>query len=238
MKKSFILLFVLLSGQLLGQLKPEKIKIGLMAGYAFYQQDDLKSINHQIQSQLPFEAQIIDNFDPVFYFGGYAQYELFNHFCIGPVYEYRYTGSRLGTKDYSGTYSFDQYVKAHQIGLKFDYSLLSMKQIVLNAQLSGGASFTDWKMDSNLEVGEDGDYSEHQVDKFKGHGWYVSPGISFGYRLIPQVTLIGSATYSFDIAQRYKYLMNTAVNVINNPDWSGIKLSLGIEFNLNNLRKD
>lgn len=238
MKKSFILLFVLLSGQLLGQLKPEKIKIGLMAGYAFFQQDDLKSINHQIQSQLPFEAQIIDNFDPVFYFGGYAQYELFNHFYMGPVYEYRYTGSRLGTKDYSGRYSFDQYGKAHQIGLKFDYSLLYMKQIVLNAQLSGGASFTDWKMDSNLEVGEDGDYSEHQVDKFKGHGWYVSPGISFGYRLIPQVTLIGSATYSFDIAQRYKYLMNTAVNVINNPDWSGIKLSLGIEFNLNNLRKD
>lgn len=209
-----------------------------MAGYAFYQQDDLKSVNHQIQSQLPFEAGIIDNFDPVFYFGGYVQYELFNHFYMGPVYEYRYTGSRLGTKDYSGVYSFDQYVKAHQIGLKFDYSLLSMKQIVLNAQLSGGASFTDWKMDSNLEARKGGDYSEKHIDKFTGHGWYVSPGISFGYRLIPQVTLIGSANYSFEIAPRYKYLMNTAVNVINYPDWSGIKLSLGIELNLNNLLKD
>lgn len=208
-----------------------------MVGYAFYQQDDLKSVNHQIQSQLPFEAGIIDNFDPVFYFGGYVQYELFNHFYLGPAYEYRYTGSRLGTKDYSGIYSFDQYVKAHQIGLKFDYSLLSMKQIVLNAQLSGGASFTDWKMDSNLEIGEEADYSEHQLDKFKGHSWYVAPGISFGYRFIPQLTLTGSAGYSFDMAQKYKYLMNTAVNVINYPDWGGIKLSLGIELNLNNLMK-
>ena len=94
---------ILFSWQLSAQLNPEKIKLGVMAGYAFYQQDDLKSVNREILSQLPFESQIIDNFDPVFFFGCYAQYELFSHFYIGPAYEYRYTGSRLGTKDYSGS---------------------------------------------------------------------------------------------------------------------------------------
>ncbi len=152
---------ILFSWQLSAQLNPEKIKLGVMAGYAFYQQDDLKSVNREILSQLPFESQIIDNFDPVFFFGGYAQYELFSHFYIGPAYEYRYTGSRLGTKDYSGIYSFDQYVKAHQIGLKFDYSLVSLKKIVFNVQLNGGAGFTDWKMDSNLEIGEEVQFRQY-----------------------------------------------------------------------------
>ena len=60
---------ILFSWQLSAQLNPEKIKLGVMAGYAFYQQDDLKSVNREILSQLPFESQIIDNFDPVFFFG-------------------------------------------------------------------------------------------------------------------------------------------------------------------------
>jgi hypothetical protein len=232
MKKAATFLLILLSWQLSAQLNPEKIKLGVTAGYAFYDQKDLKDINREIIAQLPFEARIIDNFEPVFYFGGYVQYELSNRFSLGPNYEYHYTGSRLGIKDYSGTYSFDQYVNAHQIGLKFNYSLMSFQRFIFETQLGGGACFTDWRMDTNLEIGEDGEYPESQLEKLKGHSWYVSPGLNFGYRLISQVTLTGSATYSFDIARKYKYLKNKNVNVINSPDWSGFKLSVGIEFNL------
>lgn len=233
MRKFALLLFVLLSWQLSAQVNPEKIKLGGIAGYAFYEQHDLKEVNREILAQLPFEARIIDNFEPVFYVGGYVQYELFNRFFLGPKYEYHYSGSRLGTKDYSGIYSFDQYINAHQVGLKFNYSFVSFQRFIFESQLGGGACFTDWRLDTNLEVGEEGEYSEHQLEKFKGYSWYISPGLNFGYRLVSQVTLTGSASYSFDIAGKYKYLKNKNFDVVNSPDWSGFKVSVGIEFNLN-----
>ncbi len=231
MQKLIVLLFVILTGQLSAQLNPEKLKIGAIGGYAFYNQNDLKFINQETLNQLPFDAEIVDNFKPSFYFGAYIQYETLKRFYIGPAYEYHDTGSRLGARDYSGIFSFDQYVHKHQIGLKTDYSLTPpSNRIGLDAEMNAGVNFTNWKMDSNLEIGDDGEYSEQEIDKFRGFSWYVSPALNFSYRIFSQVFLTGNAAYSFELHKKYHYKNNKSLKVVKTPAWSGFKLSLGIEF--------
>ncbi len=232
MRKLVVLFFILLSVQLSAQLNPEKVKIGIQSGYAFYGQKDLNSINQDIINQLPFEARIIDDFKPVLFIGAYVQYDLFSRFSVGPAYEYHYTGSRVGVKDYSGIFSFDQYVHTHRVGLKADYCLIPFGRVKFNIEMNAGASFTDWKMDSNLEIGDNGEYSEHQLDKLKGLSWYISPALKFKYRLIPKICFVGAVAYSFDLIKDYHYKENRDIEIVKFPDWSGISLSLGLEFKL------
>ncbi len=233
MKKILVLIMVLLScWQLSAQFNPGRLKFGILGGYAFNSQDDLKSLNQIIIDDILFDTDIIDDFESVFYFGGYAQYELFNRFYLGPAYEYHYTGSRLGVRDYSGMFSFDQYVRKHQLGLKADYLLISMNRAFLAAELNFGANFTDWEMDSKLEIGENEEYSEQELEKLEGFSWYVSPTLKLGYRILSWVSLTGRVAYFFDVNQDYHYQNNKTIDVIKNPDWSGLKLSAGLEFQL------
>ncbi len=234
MKKITVLLFLILSLHVAAQMDPGKLKMGVISGYAFYQHDDLKAANRNVLSQIPFNARIIDNFEPAVFIGGYVQYELLRYFYMGPVYEYHYTGSRIGARDYSGMYSFDQYLNAHQIGLKLDYALVTVETIIFNLQLNGGAGFTDWRMESRIQFAGEEDYAEDEIEKFKGHSWYVTPGINLEYEIYPRIILTGTASYLFDIAGKYTYLYNRNMDVINQPHWGGLKLSGGIAFRLNN----
>lgn len=232
MRKIVVLTFILLSLKLSAQNQTEKIKIGIQSGYAFYGQEDLKLLNQNVIGQVPFVVKAIDDFDPVFYFGAYIQYGLFNRFYIGPSYEYHYTGSRLGAKDYSGVFSFDQYVHTHQLGLKVDYSFITKTRTSFNIEMNVGPNFTDWKVISDLEIGDIGAYSDLQKDYFKGVSWHFSPALKIDYRLIPSIHLFGAVAYSFDLIKNYHYNKNIDAEVLKTPDWSGFKLSLGMEFNL------
>jgi hypothetical protein len=207
MKKSIVLLLLLVlsSTWKLPAQSINKLKFGALGGYAFYNQDDLKLLNQNLSGTLPFEVSIIDDFKPSFFWGGYAEYGLSNHFYLGPAYEYHYTGSRVGARDYSGTFSFDQFVHVHQFGIKSDYLFLKVGKLSFDAELNGGVSLTDWKMDYNLKIGETEDYSEHQNDHLKGFGWYLTPAHKSGYQLTSRVSLTGTAAYSFDIKENYRY---------------------------------
>jgi len=230
MRKIILSFFILLSMKLSAQFDPDKIKIGAQAGYTFFEQKDLRSVNRTIKDQLPFTTDIIDDFQPFFYFGVYSQYKLFNRFSIGPAYEYHYGGSRLGAKDYSATFSYDQYINSHQVGLKLDCALLSAVRMVLNFEITSGINITKWKTDMNLEIGDDGLFSERQMMNFKGHSWNISPAVKLGYYVIPEICLFGALTYSFDLLKKYTNQENENINVVKTPDLSGLKLSLGLEF--------
>ncbi len=232
MRKIIISILILLELQVSGQFKVEKIKIGINSGFTFSHHEDLKTVNQFIMNQLPFEASIVDDFKPAFYFGAYSQYELFKRFYIGPVYRYLYTGSQLGARDYSGKYSFNQYLKAHQAGLKLDYRAYSYKKLLLNIELNSGVSFTDWKAISSLDLREKNEFSEIEEDKFKGSSWYITPALLLGYRIIPQICLHGSIGYSFDKQKNYYNIEDKDYDVDNTPDWSGIDLSFILEFSL------
>lgn len=228
MRKVIFLLFVLIVAQAAGQDEYKKIKVGVLGGVAFYGQNELNSINENMIDQLPFVIKLIDDFKPVIYFGGFAQYQLFNRFYLGPNYEYHYSGSRIGAKDYSGEYSFDQYVHTHQIGLKANYAFRQLTKTNLKLEMNVGANLTDWRMESNLILGDDNFINEQSNTEMKGLSWFVTPAVSVEYELLPRVDIWGSLGYSFDLLKNYTVKGNNELEVEKTPDWSGLKLTLGI----------
>ena len=230
MKKIIILIFSFLQLQAAGQFKAEKIKLGIQSGVVYAQHEDLKSVNQQVIGQLPFKVNLVDDFEPAYYYGVYLQYELFKRFCIGPVYEYIFTGSQLGVRDYSGKFSFNQYLHAHESGLKLDYSAYVYKKLRINTQLNSGVCLTDWKMISTIELGDNAEYSDTQEENFKGSSWYTSTDLTISYRIIPQICLMGSVGYSFDKDKSYYYVEDKNLDLDKIPDWSGLNISLVLEF--------
>lgn len=235
MKKFPVLcLMALISiGQLSAQSFVEKLKFGVWGGYSFYPQNELKSVNNSMMSSLPFETQVIDNFKPAFYFGSSIQYRLLNHFYLGPSYEYHYAGSRLGSRDYSGQFIFDQYIHTHQFALKMDYQLVSFQKMAISAQASTGGNLSSWKMDSNFELGEDGQLlNEQSTDEYTGFSWHISPAVKCTYEVIPGISLTATVAYAFDIARKYHYKGRKDWKATKSPEWSGLNLSLGLDFQL------
>lgn len=229
MKKILLIILVLNSFLLSAQEQESKFRFGISGGFGTFNQSDPKSLNRDAIDQLPFDAKIIDEFEPNFNFGGYTQYQLFHRFWVGPEYHYYYTGSRLGQKDYSGVYSFDQYLHAHTVGLKMGYVLTEISRFSLQLQLNSGVGFTKWKMDSKMTLSGN---SDSQIDKLKGFSWYALPSFVANYKLFQGFSLVGSAGYSLDLVKKYKYEANSEIKIIKNPDWSGLRLTLGLEYEL------
>ncbi len=229
MKKILLIIFILNSLLLSAQEQESKYRFGISGGYGTFNHSAPKALNQAAIDQLPFDAKIIDEFEPNFNFGGYAQYQLFNRFWIGPEYRYYYTGSRLGQKDYSGVYSFDQYLHAHTVGLKMGFVVAEIDRFSFLIQLNSGVGFTKWKMDSELTLSGN---SDSQVDKLKGLSWYALPSFAANYKLFQGLSLVGTAGYSLDLVKKYKYEANSDIKIVKNPDWSGLRLTLGLEYEL------
>jgi hypothetical protein len=151
---------------------------------------------------------------------------------LGLIYEYHYNGSRLGTKDYSGVYSFDQYLNTNQIGLKVDYSMISIDRIVLKTGVNVGANLTNWETISNLELGNNGEYSAYRSISLVGLSWSISPSFKFGYKIIKNAYLFGCLDYSFELFKKYHSVGPNDINLSQKPDWNGFKWSLVLEFSL------
>jgi hypothetical protein len=228
MKKIASIILVFISFNLAAQeLHQGKLAIGFSSCYATYNQNDLKKINQDMKNQLPFDSKVIDKFEPTINFGAYAQYRLFDRFFAGPTYQYNYTGSRLGQKDYSGTYSFDQYLNSSSIGLKMDYIFIQKKYFSLGVQLNSGVSFTHWKTDSKLEISS---VTSQNIEKLKGTTWYVLPALEPRFRIVNHLSLGASAGYSFDLIKKFNFLTESYTEIVRTPDWSGIRLCMSLEF--------
>jgi len=115
----FIIIFFVSAAGLFAQEAEVKktYKIGLTLGAAYMPQSELRDINRQVEGDLPFAVKTINNFPPYFCYGGYILSQVSPRFAIGPGYWFYTTGSRLGARDYSGSYSFDQILTAHSFAL-------------------------------------------------------------------------------------------------------------------------
>jgi hypothetical protein len=194
-------------------------------------------------SQLPFKAKILAEYEPSFFFGTYAQYELVKRLNIGPTYNYYYTGSRIGQRDYSGSFSSDQYLYTHAFGFKVDYLLARFSQFDFTIQLNTGINFTKWRGETKLIISEEsinmeGEFnsiyiqSYNNINVINGVGWYALPAICFDYHLSDRISLVSGIGYSFDFLHYYKHEFYKDIKLTSVPDWSGLRLSLGLEFKL------
>ncbi|OFX53232.1 MAG: hypothetical protein A2066_13415 [Bacteroidetes bacterium GWB2_41_8] len=229
MNKVLLIAFVICTFFLSAKEKPANIIFGVKTGYGWFNHDELKMLNRTVISSLPFNSTIIDEFEPSLNYGAYSQFEILPRFFLGLEYFHFYTGSRLGQKDFSGYYSFDQYLESNALGLKFGYELLKINKFSFNTYANSGLSLSNWQVESNLNTGTQ---IVNKTDKLKGVNWYVWPEAVCNFNLSGNMSFIGSIGYSIDLTRNYKSESKLDVELTRNPDWSGFRMSLGLQYKL------
>ena len=232
MRNLTLLLFLLLALTASGQ-EPVTIKVGFISGFDFYKQPGLRARNQYTINNTPFGVKIIDDFVPRPVVGSYIQYVLTSRFMVGPEYAYHYTGSRIGARDYSGLFSFDQYVKVHQLGFKFDYSVMKRNHSSVKLEMSTGAGFTTWEMKSDLELGENLENVEKNAASLKGISWYTRPALQYQFTF-RQLDLCGSICYSFEPLKKFTFENNVVKQEL--PSSNGFNLIIGIDYSFSLFR--
>jgi hypothetical protein len=229
MRNLTLLLLLLFSLTASGQ-DSVMIKIGFFSGFDFYSQAGLRARNQYVINREPFDVKIIDDFVPRPVIGSYFQYVLTKRVTMGPEYTYHYTGSRIGARDYSGTFSFDQYVKVHQIGLKFDYSVLIRNHSSVILEMSTGAGFTNYKIESDLQFGENLVDAVKDAVLLKGISWYTRPALQYQFSF-RHLDLFGSICYSSEPLRKFKYENNVIKQDL--PSCKGFNMIFGIDYAIN-----
>ncbi len=230
MKRSVILVLAFLFATVVySQDEKSLLKLGLTGGFGGYSFENLEDINDAVINQLPFEAAVIDNFPDRFYFGGVALIRVANWYWAGPSYQFHSTGSRVGAKDYSGSYHFDQILSAHQLGLKNEIRISKTMKPAVFLDISGGVNFSTWKTEEVLEIlGEkDKDHSEYVAVKP-----FVLPAFKISYPVYKNFTVAAQAGYLFDLGGKYHLSGNKDYQSTLKIPWSGYRFSIGIEYNV------
>ena len=65
---NIIILFIFLTATLNGQEESARLTLSVSCGYGNYSMTDLKHLNTEIESELPFDVVYVNNYDPSYYF--------------------------------------------------------------------------------------------------------------------------------------------------------------------------
>ena len=201
MKQLYVLIVILvLSFSGSAQESRPKLKLGAFGGYATYSFENLKDMNKEVINQLPFDVAVIDNFPSRFYFGGHVLIRVASWYSVGPAYEFHSTGSRVGARDYSGSYHFDQILSTHQLGIENEIRIYGETKTAVFLDLSGGVYFSTWKMEEVLNVGDENQEDKYEYVAIKP---FVYPVIKVSYPVYKDFSAFAKAGYLFDLGGKY-----------------------------------
>ena len=230
MERPLILVLVFLfATSVYSQDEKSHLKLGLTGGFGGYSFEKLSDINDEVINQLPFEAAVIDNFPDRFYFGGVALIRVANWYWAGPSYQYHSTGSRVGAKDYSGSYHFDQILSAHQLGVENEIRISKTMKSAVFLDISGGVNFSTWKTEEVLEISGETDEDRSEFVAVKP---FVLPAFKISYPVYKNLTVAAQAGYLFDLGGKYHLSGNNDYKSTLKIPWSGYRISLGLEYNV------
>lgn len=232
MKQFIIVLSLLILGfRASTQENLPKLKIGGFAGYATYLFKNLENANKEVISQLPFDAEVIDNFPARMYFGGFVLLRITNWYSAGPVYEFHSTGSRIGAKDYSGSYHFDQVMSTNQLGIENEILISKANTSAFYLDFTGGVNFSSWAMEEELKI--DNELLNPDNSEFTGIKPFVYPALKFSCREVKGWNVFAKAGYIFDLGGKYHLSGNNEYQSTQKIPWSGFRVSLGLEWEIN-----
>lgn len=230
MKRFLILVLAFLFASVVySQDEKSILKLGLTGGFGGYSFENLEEINDAVIEQLPFDAAVIDNFPDRFYFGGVALIRVANWYWAGPSYQYHSTGSRVGAKDYSGSFHFDQILSAHQLGIENEIRITKSMKPAVFLDISGGVNFSTWKTEGILEISgeKDEDSSEYVAVKP-----FVFPVFKISCPVYKNFTVAAQAGYLFDLGGKYHLSGNKDYKSTLKIPWSGYRFSISLEYNV------
>lgn len=233
MYRIFIFAILFFALQTSAQETAPLFKIGGTGGFGFYGFNDLKEANDNVISTLPFETRVIDDFPARGFFGGYALLRITDWFWTGPSYEFHSTGSRIGAKDYSGSYHFDQILSTHQLGIQNEVRISSGTAPAISVELTGGLNFSQWNMDELLKVGEETQKDNQDWQAMKP---FVMPAFKVSYPLVSGFVAFARAGYLFDLGGKFHLAASKDYESAQKVPWSGFRISAGLEFMVSHSR--
>jgi hypothetical protein len=232
-RKLLLIILILLLVQVLYsqtvKFRQGDMKGSLHGGISWLFQDDLRNINRDTRKMLPFLTQTIDDFPPYLSYGGQVILLMSPRFGLGTSYHYYTTGSRIGAKDYSATYSFDQIISAHSPGLVFEYVLADRVEWRALAELTGGAHLASWKMKERMVMGSESEGDEYRLTAFRP---YLFPALKAEYPFGKMWFAGLKLGYSFDLGGKYQLVNHPSGNSELEASFSGVRglLTLGMFF--------
>lgn len=233
MKRYLIFILALIHGFAVSAQDEESekslFKLGLTGGFGGYSFEKLKDINNEVVENLPFNSAVIDDFPDRFYFGGNALIRIANWYWAGPSYQFHSTGSRVGARDYSGSYHFDQILTSHQLGLENEIRISKSMKPAVYMDISGGVNFSSWKMEEILQVSGQKETDKSDYSAVKP---FVLPAIKISYPVYKAFSLNVQAGYLFDLGGKYHLSGQTDYKSNLQIPWSGYRVSLGLEYNV------
>jgi hypothetical protein len=230
-----VLIFFLFSS-IHAQVKPGNLFFTAFSGIATYKMDQMKELNKLTEKTLPFDVNTVDNFDPGFYLGGIVQTHLFSNLDICVRYQYNSTGSRIGQKDYSGYYTFDQIVNGHLLGIEPEVIIDENERYRISFSIMTGALFTRVKTKETLSISGDKEQVSEDLSAFSVP---VYPSLKFSVPILTSISGSFSMGYMFDTGGKVHLKENRDIillidNTYVRTEWSGLRITLGMKINLIN----
>jgi hypothetical protein len=204
------------------------------AGFATYDMAKIKNLNTLNEKSLPFEVKSVNNFDPGIYFGGSIDHRVSGYASIGLFYQHYSTGSRVGQKDYSGVYTYDQILNCNVAGISPEIILSEKKGYSISVSVGVGALFTTFKMREYLKAG----VTEQEDDaKFSAFSIVVCPSLRVSVPVIDRLSCFASVGGMIDTGGKVHVAGNKdAVLIIENEKlktgWSGLRVTAGLTVKL------
>ncbi len=202
---------------------------GVTFGGGYYLMNAAKEINSDVIQGLPFNVKTINNFPPYFIYGGYVLVQISSGFAAGPTYQFLTTGSRIGLKDYSASYSFDQIVSAHSLGIMTELQLSKGAKPNLYFEFSGGVNFSKWELEEKLIIDT---VKEEDITEFRAVKPFVTPAFKLKWPLSATYSIVAKAGYCIDLGGKYHLKNNKEATSDKKVVWNGFLASVAFEMGL------
>lgn len=208
------------------EIKSNVFRIGITGGYSLYLQDDLVKINNDVKDNLEFETNLIDDFPPNSFMGGYFLVNFAPTVAFGVNYQYHSTGSRLGTKDFSGFYRFDQIISCHSVAFQFERVIYSLNNFSICTDPMVGVNFSTWEIIEEINIGG---FSEKSTTTLIAKRPFIYPSLKLRYKVLSIFNISTSLGYAFEIGGKYK-LKNSKTESDKKASWNGPRANLSLEY--------
>jgi hypothetical protein len=226
-KKVLIVILTFLGSIATGQ----DIEVGLNIGYGGYNMSDLKAMDEQFATELPFPAEVTDNFPAWWNYGGYLTFGISKVYRTGVRLQYFSTGGKVSSRDYSGEYEAVNTINAFSPGFLNTFTIYRKKGFELIINGIAGLNFSKLKISERLQVTDSSSTSEVT---YHSTSFYVEPQFGFTYSFLYFKAGL-TAGYMLDFESK---LHTGDGYTTTKSNWSGYRIAMTFAFSMANLEKE
>jgi hypothetical protein len=208
---------------------------GVFGGLGTYKMDNLKEINNLQAMSLPIKPVTVDNFNPGLYLGASFNNKLSKYLLFGLNYQFNSTGSRIGQKDYSGYYAYDQIVNGYFFGIEPEVIIKKTNSIMISVSIVTGTSFTSLEIKEVISISGQ---EEKNSESFTAVSFPLYPAVKLSKPFSNNISGTVSLGYLYDTGGVFHLegQKNAIIRINDIPvktGWTGFRITAGLRFYFN-----